>query len=180
MIRTGNVAIHLPWALAFSAWTLAQLGEASASLKRVQEAKELLDHQAGRGIVAHHGSAYHAAGRACLLLGQLDEAQGLGERALATSQHQPGFAAYALHLLGDVATHSDRFDPQTGETHFRQALTLAQKHGMRPLVAYCQLGIGKLYHRTGKAKEASEARTTAHSMFHDMDMAFWLGQVGDR
>jgi tetratricopeptide (TPR) repeat protein len=114
-----------------------------------------------------------------LLLGRLDEAQGLGERALATSQHQPGFAAHALHLLGDVATHSELFDPQKGETHYQQALALAQKHGMRPLVAYCQLGLGKLYHRTGKTKEAGEARATAHSMFHDMDMAFWLEQVGD-
>ena len=42
-----------------------------------------------------------------------------------------------------------------------------------------QLGLGKLYHRTGKAKEAGEARATAHSMFRDMDMAFWLRQVGD-
>jgi tetratricopeptide (TPR) repeat protein len=179
MIRTGNVAIHLPWALAFSAWTLAQIGEASESLTRVQEAKQLLDHQAGIGTIAHHGWAYHAAGRAYLLLGRLDEAQELGERALATSQHQPSFAAYALHLLGDVAAHSDRFDPQTGEMHFRHALALARKHAMRPLVAYCQLGLGKLYYRTGKAKEAGEARATAHSMFRDMDMAFWLRQVGD-
>jgi tetratricopeptide (TPR) repeat protein len=64
MIRTGNVAIHLPWALAFSAWTLAQIGEASESLTRVQEAKQLLGHQAGIGTIAHHGWAYHAAGRA--------------------------------------------------------------------------------------------------------------------
>jgi class 3 adenylate cyclase/DNA-binding Lrp family transcriptional regulator len=178
-IRSGNVAIHLPWAVAFSAWTLAHLGEASESLKRVQEAKQLLDQQAGRGTIAHHGWAYHAAGRACLLLGRLDEAQGLAERALATSQHQPGFAAHALHLLGDVATHSDRFDPQTGETHYRQAHALAQQHGMRPLAAYCQLGLGKLYHRTGKTKEAGEARATAQSMFRGMDMAFWLEQIGD-
>ena len=179
MIWAGNVAIHLPWALAFSAWTLAQIGDASESLKRVQEAKQLLGHQAGIGTIAHHGWAYHAAGRACLLLGRLDEAQELGERALSTSQRQPGFAAYALHLLGDVATHSDRFDPQTGETQFRLALALAQKHAMRPLVAFCQLGLGKLYHHTGKTKEAGEARDTAHSMFHDMDMTFWLGQVDD-
>jgi len=26
---------------------------------------------------------------------------------------------------------------------------------------------------SGKAKEAGEARAIAHSMFHDMDMAFW-------
>jgi class 3 adenylate cyclase/tetratricopeptide (TPR) repeat protein len=179
MIRTGNVAIHLPWAVAFSAWTLAELGEASESLKRVKEAKQLLDQQAALGTVAHHGLAYHAAGRACLLLGRLDEAQALGERALATSRHQPGFAAHALHLLGDVASHSGRFDPQTGETHYRQALALAQEHGMRPLVGYCQLSLAKLYHRTGKAREAGDARATAHSMFYDMDMTFWLEQVGD-
>jgi class 3 adenylate cyclase/tetratricopeptide (TPR) repeat protein len=179
MIRRGNVAIHLPWALAFSAWTLAQIGEDSEPLERVQEAKQLLDQQAGRGTIAHHGWAYHAGGRACLLLGRLDEAQGLAERALATSQHQPGFAAYALHLLGDVATHSDRFDAETGERHFRQALALAQKLGMRPLEAYCQLSLGKLYHRTGRAREVGEARTTADRMFHDMDMGFWLRQVAD-
>jgi len=179
MIRKGNVAIHLPWAVAFSAWTLAEMGEASESLKRVQEAEELLAHQAALGTVAHHGLAYHAAGRACLLLGRLDEAQRLGERALATSRRQPGFAAHALHLLGDVSTHSDRFDPETGETHYRRAHALAHKHGMRPLIAHCHLSLAKLYHRTGNAKEAGAARATAHSMFRDMDMAFWLKQVGD-
>jgi class 3 adenylate cyclase/tetratricopeptide (TPR) repeat protein len=179
MIRTGNVAIHLPWAVAFSAWTLAEIGEAGESLRRVQEAKRLLDDQAGKGTVAHHGWAYHAAGRACFLLGLLDEARGLAERALATSEHQPGFTAHGLHLLGDVATHPDRFNPETGEKHYRRAHALAHKHGMRPLVAYCQLGLARLYRGTGKTKEAGEARATARSMFHDMDMAFWLGQVGN-
>jgi hypothetical protein len=32
---------------------------------------------------------------------------------------------------------------------------------------------------SGKAKEAGAARAIAHRMFHDMDMAFWLGQVDD-
>jgi hypothetical protein len=50
---------------------------------------------------------------------------------------------------------------------------------MRPLIAHCHLSLAKLYHRTGNAKEAGAARATAHSMFRDMDMAFWLKQVGD-
>jgi tetratricopeptide (TPR) repeat protein len=177
--RSGNVAIHLPWAVAASAWTLAQLGEPTEALERVHEAERLLDEQAAGGIVALRGWAYHAAGRACMLLGRLDEARRFGQRAVQTSQRQPSVAAHALHLLGDIATIPDRFDPQAGETHYRQALAIAQEHGMRPLVAYCQFGLGKLYHRAGKAKEAAEARAAARGMFHDMDMAFWLGQVGD-
>jgi tetratricopeptide (TPR) repeat protein len=158
---------------------LAQLGEPTEALERVHEAERLLDEQAAGGIVALRGWAYHAAGRACMLLGRLDEARRFGQRAVQTSQRQPSVAAHALHLLGDIATIPDRFDPQAGETHYRQALAIAQEHGMRPLVAYCQFGLGKLYHRAGKAKEAAEARAAARGMFHDMDMAFWLGQVGD-
>ena len=32
----------------------------------------------------------------------------------------PGYAAQALHLLGDIATHPDRFDAERGEAHYRR------------------------------------------------------------
>ena len=63
---------------------------------------------------------------------------------------------HALHLLGDIATYTDRFDAETGETHYRQALALAEPRGMRPLVAHCNLGLGKLYRGTGKPQEAQD------------------------
>ena len=129
----------------------------SEALNRVQEAEQLLERQAASGIVGHRGWAYHAVGRACLLLGRLDEAQRLAERALDASQRQPGFAAHALHLLGDIATEPDRFDPESGASYISaKRMALAQKHGMRPLVAHCHLGLGKLYRRTGKLEEAGE------------------------
>ena len=78
MLRTGNVAVHLPWAVASSAWALAQIGEASEALNRIREGEQLLERQAARGIVGHRGWAYGAVGRACLLLGRLDEARRLG------------------------------------------------------------------------------------------------------
>jgi hypothetical protein len=67
-LRTGNVAIHLPWAVAASAWALAQLGEVDQALERVNEAEELLERQTARGIVGHRGWAYHAGGRSPLWL----------------------------------------------------------------------------------------------------------------
>jgi hypothetical protein len=56
-------------------------------------------------------------------------------------------------------------------------LALAEPHGMRPLVAHCHLGLGKLYRRTGKRQEAQEHLTTATTMYREMDMRFWLEQA---
>jgi len=175
-IRTGNVALHLPWAVAASAWALAQLGETDQALERVHEAEELLERQAAHGIVSHRGWAYHAVGRACSVLGHRERARNLAERAVGTSQHQPGFAAHALHLLGDLASQPDQFDPEISTAHYREALALAQKHGMRPLMAHCHLGLGKVYSRTGKP-EAHKNLATAAAMYREMDMAFWLKQT---
>jgi hypothetical protein len=54
------------------------------------------------------------------------------------------------------------------------AVTLAEPCSMRPLVAHCHLGLGKLYRRTGKPEQAHEHLTTATTMYREMDMRFWL------
>src|SRR6516165_762991 len=43
---TLDVAVLLPWAVASSAWALAQIGEASEALSRVREGEQLLERQA--------------------------------------------------------------------------------------------------------------------------------------
>jgi hypothetical protein len=48
---------------------------------------------------------------------------------------------------------------------------------MRPLVAHCHLGLGKLYGRTGDRQQAHEHLTTATTMYREMDMRFWLEQA---
>jgi class 3 adenylate cyclase/tetratricopeptide (TPR) repeat protein len=171
-----DVAVLIPWAAAASAWALAQIGEASEALSRVREGEQLLERQAARGIVGHRGWAYHAASRACLLLGRLDEASRLGHRSVESSQRQPGFAAHALHLLGDITTHPEKFDAESGAAYYREALALAQLHGMRPLVAHCHLGLAKLYHRVGKPEDARENLTAATMRYREMGMDFWLEQ----
>jgi tetratricopeptide (TPR) repeat protein len=177
VLRTGNVVFLLPVAVASSAWVLAQLGEASEALNRLREGEQLLKRQAASGIVGHSGWNHHALGRACLLLGRLDDARRLADRAVESSPGLPGFAAHALHLLGDIATQPDRFDAESGEAYYRQALALAEPRGMRPLVAHCHLGLGKLYRRTGKREQDREHLTTAATMYREMDMRFWLEQA---
>jgi hypothetical protein len=45
---------------------------------------------------------------------------------------------------------------------------------MRPLVAHCHLGLGKLYRRTDKREQAQEHLATAVMMYREMGMQLWL------
>jgi tetratricopeptide (TPR) repeat protein len=174
--RTGNVVIHLPLLVASAARVLAQLGEAGEALSRLQEGEQLLERLVAR-LTGSRGWVFTTLGRAALLLGQLDAARGLGERAVESSPRHAGYVAHARHLLGDIATHPDRFDAVTGEAYYRKALALAEPRGMRPLIAHCHLGLGKLYRRLGKQQEAREHLTTATTMYREMDMTYWLEQA---
>jgi tetratricopeptide (TPR) repeat protein len=170
--RTGTVVLNLPHAVACSAWALAQVGEAGEALALLREGEHLLEREAGRGIVGIHGEACYALGRAALRLDQLDEAHRLADRALAHSPSQRGFAAHAHHLLGDIATHPDQFDAARGETHYRKALALAEPAAMRPLVAHCHLGLGKLYRRTGPGEAAHEHMAIATAGYREIGMTY--------
>jgi DNA-binding SARP family transcriptional activator len=175
VIRNGNVVLQLPLAVARSAWVLAQIGETSEAVNRLREGEQLAERHAARGIVSLR--EYHALGRTCLALGRLSEAQQLSERAVEHPHLSLGWRAYALHLLGDIATHPDRIDEESAERYYREALALAEPRGMRPLVAHCHLGLGKLYRRTGKRQEAQEHLTTATTMYREMEMTYWLEQA---
>ena len=177
VVRAGNVALLLPVAVVSSAWVVAQLGDRSEALSRLRECEQLLDHWAARGYVGVVGSQYQYLGRAALVLGRLDDARRLGDRAVEFSLRYPGFAAHALHLLGDIAAHPDRFDAEHGEAHYRQALALAEPRGMRPLMAHCHLGLGTLYRHTAQQQQAREHLTTATTMYREMDMGIWLKQA---
>jgi len=69
-----------------------------------------------------------------------------------------------------------RFDAEGGETHFRQALALSEELGMRPLVAHCHLGLGRL-HRPNSLEQTQEHLTIAVAMYREMDMTYWLEQA---
>ena len=97
--------------------------------------------------------------------------------ALSTSrdrQKERGNEAWVLRLLGEIAAQADPPDLEAAEEHYRQALALADELGMRPLVAHCHLGLGKLYRRTGDRAKAQEHLTTAATMYREMGMSFWL------
>jgi tetratricopeptide (TPR) repeat protein len=170
--RSSNVVIMVPTLAASSAWMLAELGESGEALNRLRDAEALLEREATRGIVAHHGWAYHALGRTCLRLGRLGEARRQADRAIEACRDHHGFAAHAWHLRGEIATHADPIDAESGATSYRAALALAHVRGMRPLVARCHLGLATLYARLDKDPPAREHLTAAATMFREMDVEF--------
>ena len=177
VFRRGNVVFMLPYAVACSAWALAQLGDTREVIDRLEEARVLLERLASTGIVSLNSWANDAMGRACLAVGRLDEARSLGERTIQSLPSHRGFTAHAQHLLGDVATHPSRFDAERGEAHYRQALALAEARGMRPLVAHCHLGLGRLFRRAARPEKAREHLATAIGMYRDMRMIDWLAKA---
>jgi class 3 adenylate cyclase/tetratricopeptide (TPR) repeat protein len=158
----------------------ASLGGAYMLANRSEEATPLLrkvaDQAAGMNAVSDHLLGAIPLGHACLLTGRAAEAAELGTHSLdlARRHGQRGHEVYAHRLLGEVHARCDPPEVTPAAEHYRSALELADSLGMRPLVAHCHLGLGKLCLRTGKAKQSREHLTTATTMYREMDMRFWL------
>ena len=114
-----------------------------------------------------------------LLAGRLEEARTQAENALslASRRQECGFQAWASYLLGNVAMHLSCMDNHQAETCYKQALSLADKLGMRPLQAHCHHGLGLLHGRAGQTKPARAELTTALEMYREMDMMFGFHEI---
>jgi len=112
-----------------------------------------------------------------LRLGRMDDVERVLPRVLEMAPHFVARHAHVLHLRGEIAAHPDRWRPEEAEDWYQRALTLAEPRGMRPLVAHCHLGLGKLYQRTGKQREAHAHLTNATTMYRQMGMINWLKQA---
>ena len=61
--------------------------------------------------------------------------------------------AQASWLVGAAATALDPPAATEAIEAYRDAAAMAERLGMRPLVAHCHLGLGKLHRRTGKSEQ---------------------------
>jgi tetratricopeptide (TPR) repeat protein len=131
------------------------------------------------GFFLFHPFRLSALGQCYLAAGRIADA-GVSARSaleMARRQGEKAQEAWILRLLGEIASHTEGVDVEAAKTHYDQASTLARQLGMRPLLAHCHLGLGKLYRHTGKREQAREHLTTATTMYREMDMPFWLEQA---
>jgi tetratricopeptide (TPR) repeat protein len=113
---------------------------------------------------------------AYLFAGHLGDAERLAGRSLEVSRERKerGQQSWALWLGAEIASRRDPPQTQEAVDRYGDALELGQEIGMRPLVAHCHLGLGKLYRRTDEREQAREHLATATSMYSEMGMTYWL------
>ncbi len=155
----------------------AALGYAHAVAGRVDEALTLLNvaNERARAVGLIWRSVIGAQLiQGYLLVGKPEEAASLASRALESSRlvWQRSREALALYVLGEITLLSADFNK--AEENFSQAMALADDRGMRPLVAHCHVGLGKLYRRAERQQQAKEHFTTGVAMMRDMQMGLWL------
>ncbi|HEX6440472.1 MAG TPA: adenylate/guanylate cyclase domain-containing protein [Candidatus Binatia bacterium] len=154
----------------------AALGYAYAAAGLDLKALPLLDVAYERLRLA---SARAQLAQAYLLIGRREQADLIASQALDTSRSQGerGREAEALYVLGEIGLSAIPVDIAGVQDHYRQAIALADEIGLRPLVAHCHVGLGKLYQRTGDLQRAREHLTNGVAMMREMEMGLWLDRA---
>ena len=170
--RTGGLPLVFPVAASMLGLAHALAGRHAEAGARFDEARA----RAGSGW--SHSLPFACLAEGYLLAGRVDDAEREAVRALefARAKGERGIEAWILRLLGEVGIRRAA-PPATALDAFRSALALASKLDMRPLVALCHLGMGKLHQRRGSPEQTHEHLTTAIEMLRGMGMQLWLEEA---
>jgi DNA-binding NtrC family response regulator/tetratricopeptide (TPR) repeat protein len=164
------------WEPVFRSW----LGHAYALGGRLTDGLPLLEQaieqQISMGRMASHSARLTSLGEAYLIAGRTTEAATVAGRSLtlARERTERGNEASALRLLGAIAAQAEPSATASAEASYRQAMTLAEELGMRPLLAMCALELGALHRRHGMNTPAREQLTAALELLRAMEMPLWL------
>ena len=175
LCRATELRFALPFVATFLGSAYLWSGRTADGVPLLEEAVDAVTAMRLLGLrswfITFLADAYLVPGR----LAEAREQAGLAV-ALARTHQARGGEAWGLKLLGDIHASVPAEAKQAADM-YRQALALATELGMRPLVAHCHLGLGKLCGKMNKREQAREHRTTAATMYREMDMQFWLEQA---
>jgi tetratricopeptide (TPR) repeat protein len=173
--REANLTLLRPQATRFLGGAYLLAGRIDEGVALVRAAVQEVE---SRRLLMQQAAVLALLGEACLFADRVDEASTAAQRALslATERGQRGEAAAALHVLGAAAARGP-LDIDKAEHHYLAALALAGELEMRPLLARCHLGLGRLYLRAADRDRAKDHLLTATRLCTAMDMPFWLRQT---
>ena len=176
LCQDWHILLLLPWVAAALGVAYALEGRVAAGLLLVEQGVE---QAVAMGRVWGLAHTVACLSEVYLLADRCEDAHTRAEQAvdLARQYQQRGNQAWALWLLGESAARQASPAVEAAVGHCRQALTLAEELGMRPLQAHCHRGLGTLYAKLGQREQARMALSTAMEMYHAMGMTFWLPQA---
>jgi tetratricopeptide (TPR) repeat protein len=161
-------------------FTIPHLGFAYVLDGRVKEGLPLIEEAVQQtealGMMFCHTISLTLLSEAFLLSGRVDEAAKAAQRALQLCRKYNcrGYEGWTLRLLGEIFSHERAYTFQNAENYYGEAMALAKELGMRPLIAHCHMGLGKVYHRAERPEQAQHHTIEAKAMFRDMEMVLWL------
>ena len=174
LVETADLPVYVPP-------ISAELGSAYALGGHPEQALPLLERAVTVAVARSQNASlppiYLRLGEVNLAAGRLRESSEAAAKALDLfrAQREHGHEAHGLRLLADIASWDDRIE--AAQRHFAEAIALAERHGMLPLVARCRLGLGLMWQRRGEAAHARPYLDAAVGDFRNMAMLGWLGQA---
>ena len=116
-------------------------------------------------------------GESLLELGRVEEALAEARQAIdfATRFQERSHEAKALSLLAAVRVRQK--DVRDASNLYREAIARADALGMRPLLARCRLGLGRLAEMTGDRDAGRAEIARAAATFRELAMPYWLAQA---
>ena len=173
LCREWSIRALSPVTAGFLGYVQVLSGRVAEGLSSLQQG---IKDQESSALALYHSRLIVWLGEALMRAGQLDDALAQAERALALTRErgERGLEAWALFLLGEIASRREPPEVEAAEGRYREALALADEVGLRPLAARCHDGLGKLYRCAGKRPEAREQLASAATLYGRMDMRFWL------
>jgi len=132
--RLSDIPLLFPAVAAPLGLTYALAGRHAEGIRLLDDAVERTE---AMELGANHALRLVWQGQAHAVAGNADVSRRLGLRALdmARRRGERGNEAYALRLLGEVASSAATPDAERASDYYRAALTLAETLGMRPLAS---------------------------------------------
>jgi tetratricopeptide (TPR) repeat protein len=174
LCREAEVALFLHRLLSALGYAYTLSGRADEGLALLEEAQ-----RDTKGIVTGLSRYLAWLAEAQLHAGRRNLAAATCDRALTLAREygERGNEAWILCLLGEMASRVDQPDVGIVEGHYREAMALADERGMRPLVAHCHIGLGRLYRRANNAAKAQGHLVTALTMCRELGVDPWPTRV---
>lgn len=176
LCRDWSIPALSPVTAGFLGYVYMLSGRVAEGLSSLQQG---IKDQESSALALYHSRLILWLGEALMRAGRLEDAREHVERALTLTRErgERGLEAWALFLLGEIASRREPPEPETAERRYREALAHAEADGLRPLAARCHHGLSKLYRSAGKRTRAREELTAAASMYGLMDMRYWREQA---
>jgi len=116
-----------------------------------------------------------ALSEAYRLNGKIGKAIEAAEKALGIFRQteERYFGAWALFVMAKIQSDNHSEQPDQVKQRYIQAIDLADKLKMRPLLAHCRLEFGKFYTRAGENEKARSEPFKAIELYRFLGMRFW-------